>query len=156
MAPIFLDSNILIYAHQKEEPQHEAAKALRDQGLSGDILVCISPQVLREFFSVMTNTGPRGPQTPLSSKQAAKQVKRYYESENFQTIYPGGNIVPRLLSLLEEISITGRHIHDLFLAATMLENDVTRVYTYDPTVFSRVPGIEVLTPDQPTEQPSAN
>lgn len=156
MEPIFLDSNVLIYAHQEGEPQHAAAKELRDQALLGHISVCLSPQVLREFFSVMSNTGPRGPQRALSSEEAAGQVKRYYESEHLQIIYPGINIVPRLLVLLEETAVTGRHVHDLYLAATMLENNVTRVYTYDPSIFSRISSIEVLTPGQPTEERTSN
>ena len=104
----------------------------------------------------MTHTGPRGPQTPLSPEEAAGQIKRYQESVNVQIIYPGVNIVARLLSLLEKTPVTGRHIHDLHLAATMLENDVTQVQTFDPGVFSRVPEIEVLIPGQTTGQPSAN
>ena len=41
---VLLDSNILIYATQEEAPHYLAAKIVRDQGLTGTIPACISPQ----------------------------------------------------------------------------------------------------------------
>ena len=43
--PVFLDSNILIYAEHQFEPNHAASKYLRDRCLLGEIESCLSPQV---------------------------------------------------------------------------------------------------------------
>lgn len=150
---VLLDTNVLIYAEQRKQPQHESAKLLRDQALKGEIPACISPQILTEFFSVMTNTGPRGPEDPLTPQEAADQVRKYYESENLTVIYPGAGIVERVLSLLEAHPVSGRDIHDLHLIATMLENGVKKVYTFNTKDFTPFSEIQVLTPPQP--QPSA-
>jgi predicted nucleic acid-binding protein len=45
-----LDTNVLVYAMDQNSPCHTAAKALRDQGLKGEISLCVCPQVLNEFF----------------------------------------------------------------------------------------------------------
>ena len=73
-AMVLLDSNILIYAEQRREPQHEVAKSLRDRALAGDISACITPQNLGEFFSVVTNSGPRGPEDTLTAQEATDQI----------------------------------------------------------------------------------
>jgi predicted nucleic acid-binding protein len=51
-----------------------------------------------------------------------------------------------VIGLLSQTGFGGKRIHDLALAATMLANGVSRIYTYDQEHFSRIPGIQVLTP----------
>ena len=142
-----LDTNILLYSEQEEAPQHGAAKALRDQALLGETSACISPQILSEFFAVATN--PRRVSAPLTQQEAIDQIRKYYESEDLTVIYPGSNIVERMLALLDTHAVSGPDIHDLHLVATMLENDVTKIYTYNTTDFDTFPDIEVLTPPEP-------
>ena len=77
---------------------------------------------------------------------------KYQRSNTIQKLYPIAITVDRMLTLMEVYPVTGRHIHDLFLAATMLSHGVTRVYTYDPQHFVRIEGIEVLTPESPTSK----
>jgi predicted nucleic acid-binding protein len=50
-----LDSNVLVYAHQSVSIHHESARILRDKGMKKEISLCICPQVLMEFFAVITN-----------------------------------------------------------------------------------------------------
>jgi predicted nucleic acid-binding protein len=51
-----------------------------------------------------------------------------------------------MLSLLEAHPVSGARIHDLRIAATMLENGVSKVATYDTHVFAHLPMIEPLDP----------
>lgn len=74
---ILLDSNILVYADQEEEEHHLVAKALRDQGQQGEISACIAPQVLSEFFAIVTRTGKHRASRPLSPAEAAEEVQKY-------------------------------------------------------------------------------
>lgn len=122
-----LDSNILVYAEQKEQPQYKAAKSLRDHALTGKITACISPQVINEFFAVSTN--PRRVSDPLTVQEATDQIRRYAESEDLALIHPGPGIVGRALSLMENHPVSGSDIYDLYMVATMLENGITRIYT---------------------------
>ena len=141
-----LDTNVLVYAEQRRQPQHEAAKLLRDRALTGELSACTCPQVLSEFFAVVTRFGD----VRLSSQEATDQVKKYHRSKRLVKIYPGRNIVERMLELLETHPVTGLDIHDLRLVATMLENGVTRIYTFNVRDFAPFSEIEVLTPPEPT------
>jgi len=144
---VLLDSNILIYATQAEAPHYLAAKRVRDQGLTGAIPACISPQVLTEFFAVVTN--PKRVSAPLTCEEAIAEVKKYDQAQKLVKIYPGVNIVTRMLSLLERYAVTGIHIHDLHLVATMLENGVKRLYTFNTKDFTPFSDIAVLEPPAP-------
>ncbi len=145
---VLLDANILIYAEQRREEQHEVSKSLRDRALAGDIPACISPQILGEFFSVVTNTGPRGPEHPLTTQEATDQIKKYYEAEHLSIIYPGRQTIQSLLTLLASHPVTGPRIFDILHAATMLENGVTKIATYDQKDFTPLPGITAVDPSE--------
>ncbi len=143
---IFFDSNIFIYAEAREEAHYEEAKSLRDLALAGQISACISPQVVSEFFSSVTHEGKKGPEKPLSPSVAADLIRKYNESADITVIYPGPQTIGLMLSLLDAHPVSGARIHDLRIAATMLENGVTEIATYDTHVFAYLPGITVLTP----------
>ncbi len=70
---VLLDSNILIYAEQAEEAHHATAKSLRDRALTGEFKACISPQVLSEFFAIVTN--PRRVNAPLTAERALENCR---------------------------------------------------------------------------------
>lgn len=59
-----VDTNVLIYAADEASEFHEAAKELRDRGAQGDVQLVVSPQILMEFFAVITN--PRRVQNPFA------------------------------------------------------------------------------------------
>jgi predicted nucleic acid-binding protein len=83
---IFLDTNILVYAHQENAPFHNQSKNLRDMALKGELALCISPQVLTEFYSIITN--PKRVTHPISSEKAAIEVEKYFVSRRIRKIYP--------------------------------------------------------------------
>lgn len=52
--PIFLDTSLLIAASVEPHPSHEAAASFLDRLSAEGALVCMSPQVCREFLAVLT------------------------------------------------------------------------------------------------------
>ena len=61
-------------------------------------------------------------------------------------IYPGGEVIREILELLKRYKVTRQEIFDLQLVATMLLNDVRRIYTYNSDDFDKYEEIEVLKP----------
>lgn len=143
-----LDTNILVYADQEEEPYHRAAKALRDQGKQGRIPICLAPQVLNEFFAIVTRTGKHHASRPMSTQEAAEEVKKYLDAEHILMIYPTPTTWPTMLSLLEQHPVRGQDIHDLHLAATMLSNGIKKIYTFNTRDFAPFSEIEAITPSE--------
>ena len=56
------------------------------------------------------------------------------------------DLFARASELGTNLGLKGADIFDLAIAITALHHKVTEVYTFDPVVFSRVPGITVRTP----------
>ena len=139
-----LDTNILVYAADETSPFHQSAVALREKGLRNEISLCICPQVLNEFFAIATN--PRRVSSPRTQKEAILEMEKYFHSKNILKIYPGPEIIDRIIDLLKRHEITKQEIFDLQLVATMLSNNVTRLYTYNQEDFYKFKEIEVLSP----------
>lgn len=139
-----IDTNILVYAADTTAAFHEQAKRLRDRGVRGELLLAVSPQILMEFFAVITN--PRRVRQPRSPAEARAEVEKYARSA-IRKIHPGHDILDRVLILLQQHpTISRQDIFDLFLVATMQTNGVTRIYTYNREHFTPFPDMTVLTP----------
>lgn len=77
--PIFpdlalVDTNVLIAAVFPHHKHHSSARSLFDHIQDGELRVCVSPQVLAEFFAVVTDsrrvTNPRIPEEALTAIEA--------------------------------------------------------------------------------------
>lgn len=139
-----LDTNILVYAADHLSPFHAACKELRDRGRRGEVALCLTPQVLVEFYAVVTD--PRRVQQPLSPEEARGEIMLYLRDPRMKKIYPGPDIVERVADLIERYGIRRQEIFDALIVATMLSNDVKNIYTYDREGFSRFGEIEILCP----------
>lgn len=96
--PALLDANILVYADQAQDEHHEAAKALRDLGQRGALSLCVTPQVLNEYFAVVTN--PRRVTRPLQPAEAMAEVEKYVRSRHIRKLYPGPGVHDHLRALI--------------------------------------------------------
>jgi predicted nucleic acid-binding protein len=139
-----LDTNILVYAADETSPFHQAAKTLRDKGLKGEVPICICPQVLKEFFAIVTD--PKRVSSPRTKKEALLEIEKYLYAKNILKIYSGTEIIERMLDLLKRYQVTKQEIFDLQLVATMLSNNITCLYTYNHEDFAKFKEIEVLSP----------
>ena len=63
---IALDTNILIYAHRGEMPEHESALSVVVDALSGSESVGLCWPVVHEFLAVVTNPRIFTPPTPAT------------------------------------------------------------------------------------------
>ncbi len=139
-----LDTNILVYAADKSSPFHKAAVNLRNRGMNGEIPLCISPQVLNEFFAIIT--APKRVANPRSQEDARREMEKYLNSQSILKIYPGGEVIRKIIELLKRYKVTRQEIFDLQLVATMLLNNVSRIYTYNSDDFDKYEELEVLEP----------
>ncbi len=70
MALVLLDSNVLVYAHDQNNPLRQARALQTLRGMELSSAGCLSVQNLAEFFSIVT----RRLKPPLSPNDAAAQV----------------------------------------------------------------------------------
>ena len=133
---VLFDTNLLVHAHAGRSPYHEVARRLRDEVIHGKMEACLSPQVLCEFFAVSTDE--RILQPPLTPEQANKEILNYWVS-NFRKILPKENTVKRLHQLLERRTVKHQQVFDVFLVATMLDDEVRMIYTQNTKDFEVYP-----------------
>lgn len=141
---VLLDTNVLVYAADKSSPFHQAAANLRDIGMDGEIPLCICPQVLNEFFAIIT--APKRVANPRSQDEARIEMEKYLNAESILKIYPGGEIIDKMIDLLKTYKVARQEIFDLQLVATMLLNNISRIYTFNTDDFYKFKEIEVLEP----------
>jgi predicted nucleic acid-binding protein len=53
--PGLADTNVPIYALDAEAPHHTAARTLLEAARDGSTTLCATPQILSEFYAVVTN-----------------------------------------------------------------------------------------------------
>ncbi len=143
---ILVDSNVLIYAHDKASPKRAAARQIIHDALTGTRDICITLQNLVEFYNVITN--PRRVSQPLSALAAMRCLRLYWRSSRITKLYPAATTMGRLLQLVVTTGVTGADVFDAFLAATVLENGVTEVYTENVTDLARF-GMTAINPFGP-------
>ena len=140
----FIDTNVLVYAADLSSPFHRRSLNLRRKGLSGDIPLCLSPQILCELFAVLTD--PKRVNNPLSQREAFAEIEKYHRSASIKKIYQGSAAVEIMFDLLKRYKVDRQGIFDLQAVATMLANNVTRIYTFNRHDFEAFRGIEALEP----------
>lgn len=138
---VVLDTNVLIYAMNAEAPMHKRARTFYDQASAGKIRAYLAPQVLFEYFSAITH--PSMTPAPIPPREALDEIRQLASS--FPVLPAPTNLLSRVFTLLAQTGFSGRHIHDIHLAAMALENGITRICTFD-TRFQNIPGMIQVTP----------
>jgi len=145
-----LDTNLLVYQLDTTSPFHGVAHALVEDVLTGEVFGCLAMQVLTEFCA--TATDPRRLTVPLSPAAARVEVEKLLASP-VPLLYQSREAAGIFARLIARHSISRQHVHDAALAATMLANGVTRIYTANSADFAMFDEIEVVNPfDAPPDR----
>lgn len=139
---VLIDTNVLVYATDSASPHCPAASAILAAAASGSFLGCVAPQILLEFVSVVTN--PRRVVSVLAPADAWSAADSFTRA--FTMLTPPADLFARVSALGRTLGTRAQDVFDLAIAVTALESDVRAIYSYDSTVFSRVPGMTVREP----------
>jgi toxin-antitoxin system PIN domain toxin len=137
---IAVDTNVLVYAHRQEFPQHDAAvTALRDLA-EGPAVWGLPVFVLAEFLRVTTHRQVLEP--PGDERESVAALDRLLESPSVRVLSPGERYWDLLSAAVTGGGVRGNLVHDAAIAAVCREWGATEVLTEDRE-FSRFPGITV-------------
>ncbi len=137
----FVDTNVLVYGTDISSVHHVACRRLCEEGLGDERALCVSPQILAEFISVVTN------QNVLPHPMTIEDARAHAEdlASSFRIIVATHGVTERFFKLLQTTGASGKRVHDILHVATMLESGIRTIYTYDAG-FTRVPGILAVKP----------
>ena len=135
--PLFIDTNILIFANVASAPFHQQAFDVLKRVQQSERPLWISRQVLREFIAARTR-----PQTfakPSTPEVVIERV-RYLEGQ-FRVADDVAIVTEQLIKLLGEFKIGGKQVHDANIVATMLAYDIPCLLTHNIQDFKRFEGL---------------
>lgn len=140
---VLFDTNILVYAHNKEAKYFDISVNLLKRVQEGKLDGMVAHQNLLEFYAVITN--PNRVENPLAQKQAKKEVQNYLDSR-FGIIQPNEKTLDLFIKLLRTKRIKNREIFDCYLVATMLSNGVKTIYTVNDKDFKKYEEVKIVNP----------
>ncbi len=118
--PLFIDTNVLIYANVARAPFHQLALDAPTLAQKSERPLWISRQVLREFMAA--RTWPQTFAKPSTPEIVIERIQ--YLEEQFQVADDNSLVTEQLIKLLGDFSIGGKQVHDANIVATMLAYNV--------------------------------
>lgn len=115
-----VDVNLLIYATNRDCPEHETMQRWLDVLLSGEEPVALPWSVMVSFLRQMT--GRVIVSRPLPSAQALEIVEGWLRREIVTVIGPGNEHARILAQLIREYRVSANLMNDAHLAALAIEH----------------------------------
>jgi predicted nucleic acid-binding protein len=149
-----IDTNVLLRFVQHSEPQHPEVRAalikLRKQGE----LLCLTPQILVEFWNVCTRPASSRGGFGLSPNTTAGHLR--WLERNFQLLPDNDKIHDEWKRLVELHEVRGVQVHDARLAAVMLTHGVSHILTFNTKDFERYTTLTAVNPVTTVSQAGTN
>lgn len=139
-----VDTNVLVYAANRDCPEHATARQAVERWLAGNTPWAITWGVVYEFLRIVTH--PRVFREPLRAQEALSFLDPILASDVVSVLVP----TPRHEALLRETVDTfgapsGNIFHDLHTAVLMREHGVAEIMTADVD-FRKFPFLTVTDP----------
>ena len=135
-----VDTNVLVYAADRDSPQHERCRKLLNDWRSGADAWFVTWGILYEFLRVTTH--PRVMRRPWTAHDAWTFVSAMLASPGLAVLAPTERHEAVATQVIAEIPhLTGNVVHDAHTAVLMREHGVRKIYTRD-TDFHRFPFLE--------------
>lgn len=147
-ASVFLDTNVLVYAHDRSSPYHPFSSTVLTHVLNQTIRRIVSEQNIMGLYRVLTN--PMAIQgAKLTEKQVIHLIPQTYLQTAFCIVYPTQSSLTQTMLWAEQFKIRSISIFDLRLAAQVIESKSNYFLTFnkkDVRFLSSIP--PVLTPEE--------
>ena len=141
---LVFDTNVLIYAVDKNSPFHNHCRAIVLEAREDPSPAFLTWNVCYEFLRVTTH--PRVSATPWTSEEAWNFLETLLESPGFDLLTATERHSAVLARTLKELpDVSGNLFHDLHTAVLMREHGISRICTRDMD-FHRFPFLTVIDP----------
>jgi len=140
---IAVDTNVLVYAHRRDSPFHNAAAAAIRELAQSPVPWALPWPCLHEFYSITTH--PRIYDPPSSADEAISQIAAWLDSPSVVPLSEGSTYWSVLSSLLASAKVTGPLVHDARIAALCVSQGIRELWGADRD-FSRFPQIKATNP----------
>jgi toxin-antitoxin system PIN domain toxin len=140
---IAFDTNILVYAHRRDMPQHtQALQAIQRLVAEGRTWAVPWP-CIHEFLAVVTNR--RIFRTPTSTQTAMTVIRELGAQQQGRMLGESRRHLDILDRLCRSASVNGSRFHDARIAAICIGHGVSQLWTADRD-FSYFPELKTKNP----------
>ncbi|MBS3167777.1 PIN domain-containing protein [Candidatus Woesearchaeota archaeon] len=137
---IFIDTNILLYAIDEiDQSKHQKAKKLIEESFRKRRNFTASIQVLGEFFNAST----KKLKTSLSKEESKEFIDYLIKHQNWEIKKQEKTTLMKAIDLSIKYN---NPFWDSLIAATMIENGLTKIYTENTKDFEKIKEIEAINP----------
>lgn len=143
---IAVDTNVLVYAHREETPEHAPAARLLAQLAEGDEPWALPWPCVYEFLRVVTHPRVFAPPTPL--EDALESLDSLLDSPSLALLGEGPAHRSHLRRAITAGGTSGNLVHDAHIAALLVEHGVRELLTADRD-FARFPFVRARNPFAP-------
>ena len=144
--PVFVDTNILVYANTVTAPWHLEAQAVLKSFCASAVELWISRQILREYLATLSRT--QSFSSPVPAATLVADTVRF--QTEFRIAEDGPAVTSSLLALVTSIPIGGKQVHDANIVATMQVHGLRRLLTHNTADFARFGHLIQIEPLVPT------
>jgi predicted nucleic acid-binding protein len=145
MVKYLLDTNVVLRFSNPSDEQHRLATESVATLLSQADECYLTAQVLIEFWVVATR-----PVAVNGLEWSVEQTRNIIEQllERFPVAEETPRILPAWLAIVNRNQVKGKRTHDARIAALMVASDISHILTFNPSDFTRIPGITVAHPQE--------
>ena len=141
---LVFDTNILVYAVDKDSPFHDPCRASVLRAREDPSPSFLTWNVCYEFLRVTTH--PRAPVSPWTAREAWGFLEALLKSPGFDLLLATQRHAAVLARTLKELPVVGGNLfHDLHTAVLMREHGVSRICTRNMD-FHQFPFLTVIDP----------
>ena len=138
-----IDSNILIYAHNKSAKYHKAAQSLIIRFKEkGKIAICDFSLI--EFFQITTDR--RKLRETYTENEAARIIDSLKSHSNVVILKLDEKILNEAFNSVERYGVIGYDIYDHIIAHTCKNNGIKNFYTANTKDFEKYEFLNVINP----------
>lgn len=138
-----VDANVLVHASNETAIEHERAKGLVEQLLTGPTLTTLFWPVLLSYLRIATH--PRIFERPLGPSRAAAVIDRLELAPSVRIVGEGQTFWAAYQAIDIGRPISGNDVPDAAIVAMMTAHGVSTIYSRDRG-FRRFDGIRVIDP----------
>ena len=120
-APVFFDTNILVYLFSVEDPEKQQAAERLYMGACADASATVSTQVMQEFFAVTTRTVTH----PLAAS-TARRAAQEFATQNLVRLE-----APMLLKAMDRTTSDSISFWDALIVEAALAGGCRTLYSED-------------------------
>lgn len=139
-----VDTNILLYATNRDCPEHPSARPVYERLLAGPFEWIIADQVLYEFYRALRN--PRILERPLEAEEAVEQIRFLRKEAGCLHCAYEASMWKEVTKWLAKADFPSRLVFDAVLAVTLKANGVRKFYTRNVKDFAFFDFFELIDP----------